>query len=120
MQRSINLSNMADYFIHRTEDVFVFAGRGNDVIMEDDKAFFTSNDVYFGQAGNDTIISESGNDVIFGGRGNDTVIAELGQRTLDIRGGRGYDVLILEREFGPHPLNAYEVKYSGFEEVHYI
>jgi Ca2+-binding RTX toxin-like protein len=91
---------------------FVKAGRGNDLISDGKNDGYWSSDEFYGQRGDDTLISNDGDDLLKGGRGDDTFIVDPGWFDpaemqfhapgtehakigfqVTIFGGRGHDVL---------------------------
>jgi Ca2+-binding RTX toxin-like protein len=69
----------------------MYGGNGNDY-MEGFGNFSTINEQFYGEAGNDTIISLGGNDILDGGSGRDRLQGGDGSDTLT--GGAGKDAYI--------------------------
>ncbi|MBI3411511.1 MAG: hypothetical protein HY040_24550 [Planctomycetes bacterium] len=74
------------------ETVFVFAGKGNDVVRMLPSAGSHWKAEFHGEAGNDQLFGGEMDDALFGGPGNDVLVGGAGNDVLD--GGPGRDVLI--------------------------
>ena len=116
-------SRQADTFIFRNDyDRFdlVKAGNGWDIIADGKNDGYWSSDKFFGQAGNDTLISNDGDDMLFGNMGADTFIVHANWYdpaevqfpwqpvqdhdvvgfNVDVFGGKGEDTLIVKHSDG--------------------
>jgi Ca2+-binding RTX toxin-like protein len=78
----------------------VNGGSGNDYIAASNSV----GDVFYGNAGNDTLIGSTGNDSLYGGKGNNLLIGNAGDDSLTagtgnstISGNQGNDTLIAGR-----------------------
>ena len=81
----------------------VNGGNGNDFIFGD---FNGAVDYLYGDAGGDSMFAD-GHDHVFGGTGSDVIIVDTtGERTGEINGGDGSDLLILELDVEGGVLNA--------------
>ncbi len=70
----------------------VYSGSGNDLIV----ATKAGGDALFGNAGNDTLISQGGINALWGGAGNDTINAQ--DHSYDyIDAGAGIDTVTADR-----------------------
>ena len=79
-----------------TDDVSLFGGGGNDVLLGG-----VASDVLSGDGGNDEVYGWHGDDAVFGGEGNDTLHGQNGDDILlggdgddELRGGNGDDRLL--------------------------
>ena len=85
-------------FIQGEHDTFdgtvekVYSGSGNDLIV----ATKSGGDALYGNAGNDTLISQGGVDALWGGAGNDTILAQNNTYSY-IDGGPGTDTAVADR-----------------------
>jgi hypothetical protein len=69
----------------------VNAAAGNDVINFAKSKY---NNIFYGDAGNDTITAGIGNDKIYGGKGKDTINAGKGNNTIYFNKGDGTDTIL--------------------------
>ncbi|MFN7593992.1 MAG: calcium-binding protein, partial [bacterium] len=69
------------------------------------------NDTLVGTDGGDVISGDGGSDSIFAGNGDDVVIADASDILAHIRGGNGFDVLVLEGTLG----RTVDLAGTGFE-----
>jgi Ca2+-binding RTX toxin-like protein len=70
-------TNKRDVFVFNSDydDFdFVAAGKGRDLISDGRDDGYWSSDEFYGQRGNDMLISRDGDDLLYGGRGQDTII----------------------------------------------
>jgi Ca2+-binding RTX toxin-like protein len=74
------------------ETVFVFAGKGNDIVQMLPTAAGHWNAELHGEDGNNILIGGNKDDLLDGGDGNDILVGGAGSNTLD--GGGGSNVLI--------------------------
>lgn len=76
------------------DSTIIIDGKGNGYIETDN-----SNNIVYGNLGNDTIICGNGNDIIDGGQGKDTIYGGAGKNTyIYTTNGFGEDTLILTGE----------------------
>jgi Ca2+-binding RTX toxin-like protein len=94
----------------------VRASDGDDILGDTAKRRFATQDFFYGEDGNDTIISKSGFDLLDGGAGDDTLVVRASRyrnvpgshndshewRPFDVEvvGGDGHDVLTVKNARG--------------------
>lgn len=69
----------------------IYGTRGDDHLGDNAMPYAPHGDqFYFGQMGNDTIVTAGGDDHIFGGKGDDHILS-LNEGSFVIHGGKGMD-----------------------------
>jgi len=133
LAKAWNGTRYNDHFFFTDTDTFDFvsAGGGNDVISDVKDGKFWSDDVYRGQAGNDTLTSTGGYDILRGGCGNDvfkvtatgydraavpgtweiTAGSDVTGFDVEVFGVRGHDLLIIKNSEG------YSIEQHGGAEI---
>lgn len=88
-----------DIFVSWSGETTVWAGAGDDWLAD----YGNSDDIFYGEAGNDALYGLAGNDVLFGGAGTDLVIGGDGDDVLVggaggdwMRGDAGADIFVFE------------------------
>ena len=96
--------------LFRSNDVF-FGNEGNDSLSG-----FGGNDILDSSDGRDSLYGGDGNDTLLGGAGNDSLFADDGDDILEggasndhLEGGKGNDTYVFGRNFGKDTIANYDI-----------